>query len=169
MLEKSGAIPADAGADKSITKQNDLKRGRESGNLGVVEAVMKVATIKSVCMVGLVAVLALGPNALQSSVHKAEKSNYLLKVSNTAEAVQLVEAVGGAVFETIETMNYIGVSLSGQQLDLISRSANVLRISPAGEVESFDSGLGGIAELQAESGEDMVAGKLWNRNSWRRR
>ena len=130
---------------------------------------MNTISTKSIIRVGLlfsvVCVLALGPAELQSSVEADAEKQYLLKVTNTVKASQLIEAVGGDVYETVESLSYVGANLTSDQLSLVSRSALVVRISATSALESFDDASGGFAALEAEAGEELVAGKLWNMRS----
>ena len=115
------------------------------------------------CVASFLFVLALGPSALHSSVQADSKRSYFFKVSSTRAASQLIESIGGNVFESIESLNYIGAELTSEQLQLVSRSALVLRISLTVDIAAFESASGDLSEFQTELGEELVAGKLWGR------
>ena len=125
---------------------------------------MKAITVSTATRLSLlvcaVFVLALGPSELHSEVNADAKQSYLLKVSDTKAASELIEAVGGNVLDSLDALNYVGASLTAEQLDLVSRSAMVLRISQSEIQPSFD-GEGGIAQLEAELGAETVASRAW--------
>ena len=105
---------------------------------------------------GALALSTLGSASLHSSTESIEAKPYLLKVSNVMEAAQLVESVGGSVTETAVSISYLGANLTDEQLELLSRSGIVVRIS---EQHSAS------AEGGNEVGGDVIAGNWWHRNN----
>lgn len=77
----------------------------------------------------VIALSMLMTTSLHSSTVSVETKAYLLKVSNVFEAAQLVESVGGIVTDTAATLDYLGASLTEEQLNLLCRSELVVRIS----------------------------------------
>ncbi len=101
---------------------------------------------------GAIALSTLGSASLHSSTENIEAKAYLLQVSNVMEAVHLVESVGGSVTETAASISYLGATLTEEQLQLLSRSNLVVRISEH-QVASADEAF--------DSGSEEVAGSIW--------
>ncbi len=108
---------------------------------------------------GAIALSTLGSASLHSSTESIDSKAYLLKVSNVMEAAQLVESVGGSVTETAASVNYLGATLTSEQLQLLSRSDLVVRISET--VESSESET--LAGMFWRRANDQLAGMFWRR------
>ncbi|MEE4190065.1 MAG: hypothetical protein V2I66_00720 [Halieaceae bacterium] len=104
---------------------------------------------------GAIVLSTLGSASLHSSTASVESKSYLLKVSNVMEAAQLVESVGGNVTETAASISYLGATLTQEQLQLLSRSELVVRISEH-QVADAD---------EFAPGSEEVAGSIWKTNN----
>ena len=108
---------------------------------------------------GAIALSTLGSASLHSSTESIESKTYLLKVSNVTEAAQLVESVGGSVTETAASISYLGATLTAEQLQLLSRSDLVVRISETEAVAESET----FAGMFWRKANDDVAGMFWRR------
>lgn len=122
---------------------------------------------------GAIALSTLGSASLHSSTQSIESNSYLLKVSNVVEAAQLVESIGGNVTETAASISYLGASLTDEQLQLLSRSDLVVRISVhkgASAEESFEAETGGVASNYWwwHRAHDEVASSIWFKRGGRK-
>jgi hypothetical protein len=99
--------------------------------------------------------------SLHSSTVGVETKTYLLKVSNVFEAAQLVESVGGRVTDTAATLDYLGATLTAEQLNLLCRSELVVRVSEEQHSAISDETLASIWWRKKSS---KVASIWWRKN-----
>ncbi len=117
---------------------------------------------------GAIALSTLGSASLHSSTESIKSKAYLLKVSNVTEAAQLVESVGGSVTETAASISYLGATLTEEQLQLLSRSGLVVRISEyqlTSAEDNFEDASDEVAGSIWKTASDKVAGSIWK--TWR--
>lgn len=99
-----------------------------------MEAVMGIKSERLFSRLGLflsvVALSALGPTGVHSTAEQiSAQQEYVLKVNDVTRASDLVESIGGKVSHSMPTLGYLGVELSKEQANLVSRSSLVTRIS----------------------------------------
>ena len=93
--------------------------------------------------------VALSSAELKSSVEQSALSQeFVLQGSQLDAVARLVESVGGTVVYTIDGLDSVGVELTAEQLDLISRSALVEKIHQHGQAANAST-------------PDTVAGNFW--------
>jgi hypothetical protein len=111
--------------------------------------------VKPFAIASVFASAVFGAGELRSSQTISSESNasvYVLTVSDAIAASELVQSVGGELQEAPAGFGLVVASLTDNQLDLVSRSANVSRIS---ESTSSDTNTVGIVD---ESQALQVAG-----------
>ena len=116
--------------------------------------------IKSLAIAGAVSLAFFGSSELRSSqvveVASTSSQPYVLSVSDTIAVTDLVISVGGEVGAR-SSLGIIEASLTSEQLELVSRSASVSRISNS--AEEYSDSLSS-SELSSEL---QVAGWYWGR------
>lgn len=107
---------------------------------------------------GAIVISTFGSASLYSSTNSDVEKAYLLKVSDVFQAAQLVESIGGVVSETAASIGYLGVHLTDSELQLLSRSELVVRISEHQSIESNE-----IADARNADLAEAVAGFIWQK------
>jgi hypothetical protein len=150
------------------------KNNRAGLGFSQLEAVMGIISERTFARVGLflsvVALSILGPAGTYSTAAQSSLTQeYVLKVSDVTRASELVQSVGGKVSHEMAALGYVGVELSIDQVQLISRSALVTRISDGGAMQ--DAKLAGMwwqfatpetPVIDDEAVETSVAGMWWH-------
>jgi len=120
------------------------------------------SAVKAFSVAGVFAVAAFGASDLRSSqvgpadFHE-QSAMYALTVNDAVAVTQLVKAVGGEVSNVASGVGSVQASLTLEQLELVSRSNFVTRVSAQPE---------GIAAALSSAADDQlnqVAGVWWNR------
>jgi hypothetical protein len=120
------------------------------------------ASVKAFSIAGVFAVAALGATDLRSSQadfadSHGQSAMYALTVNDAVAVTQLVKAVGGEISNVASGVGSVQASLTQEQLELVSRSNFITRVSA--QPEGSSATLSSAVDNQV----NQVAGVWWNR------
>ena len=124
-----------------------------------MKSINKTPVFKSLAIAGAVSLAFFGSTELRSSQGEfasAPTQSYVLSVSDAIAVTDLVVSVGGQV-SSEGAFGVVTANLTSEQLELVSRSASVSRISKTSD--EFDNSLSSVGSADGV----QVAGWYWGR------